>query len=191
MKSSRERLHNCISKQTDHIQASIIRCHEIDAHRFFFLGLLSLIYQFWWRFFSTCFCIFNSRKWNLGGQHQPSYEPSHQHREPFSFPLFLLTKDASKCILTCNPMNRQSLLESVQKKNVQGSKTWYVFHPTPTKDALWYPLQKIFWFCSKFDHKLLGTYTSLVQAVLSLAAGRTRSCPRSLSLTLLNKNSKM
>ena len=29
------------------------------------------------------------------------------------------------------------------------------------------------------------TYTSLVQAILSLADGRTRSCPRSLSLTLL------
>ena len=39
-----------------------------------------------------------------------------------------------------------------------------------------------------FDHKLLGAYTSLVQAVLSLAAGRTRSCSRSLSLTLLKKN---
>ena len=31
------------------------------------------------------------------------------------------------------------------------------------------------------------TYKSLVQAVLSLAADRTRSCPRSLSLTLLKK----
>ena len=69
---------------------------------------------------------------------------------------------------------------------VQGSKTQYLFHPAPTKDALWYLFQKyIFWFCSKFDHKLLGTYKSLVQAVLSLAAGRTISCPRSLSLTLL------
>ena len=53
------------------------------------------------------------------------------------------------------------------------------------------PSKEIFWFCSKFDHKLLGTNTSLVQAVLSLVASRTRSCPRSLSLTLLKKKSKM
>ena len=33
--------------------------------------------------------------------------------------------------------------------------------------------------------------TCLVQAVLSSAAVRTRSCRRSLSLTLLKKNSKM
>ena len=39
-----------------------------------------------------------------------------------------------------------------------------------------------------FDNKVLGTYTSLLQAVLSLAFDRTRSCPRSLSLTLLKKN---
>ena len=49
------------------------------------------------------------------------------------------------------------------------------------------PSKEIFRFCYKFDHKLLGTNTILVQAVLSLAAGRTRSCPRSLSLTLIKK----
>ena len=75
----------------------------------------------------------------------------------------------------------------VKLEVVQGSKTRYLFHATPTKDALWYPLQKIFWFCSKFDHKLLGTYTNLVQAVLTLAADRTSSCPGSLSLTLFKK----
>ena len=66
----------------------------------------------------------------------------------------------------------------VQKLNIY-------FMPPPQKMPYDIPFKKIFWFCSKFDHKLLGTYTSLVQAVLSLAAGRTRSCPRSLSLTLL------
>ena len=55
----------------------------------------------------------------------------------------------------------------------------------PHKRCLMITPSKIFWFCSKFDHKLLRTYTSLVKAVLNLAAGRTRSCPRSLSLTLL------
>jgi len=68
---------------------------------------------------------------------------------------------------------------------VQGSKIrYYNFMPPPQKMPyqLSYPL---FWFCFKFDHKLLGAYTSLVQAVLSLAASRTRSCPRSLSITLL------
>ena len=44
-------------------------------------------------------------------------------------------------------------------------------------------------FFNKVSDKLLGPYTSLVQAVLSSAAGRTRSCPRSLSPTLLKKNS--
>ena len=86
-------------------------------------------------------------------------------------------------------VNNQYIIPKLEV--VQGSKTWYLFHATPTKDALWYPLQKIFWFCSKFEHKLLGTYTNLVQAVLSLAAGRTRSCPRCLSLTLLKIFSKM
>ena len=43
-------------------------------------------------------------------------------------------------------------------------------------------------FFNKVSDKLLGPYTSLMQAVLSSAAGRTRSCPRSLSLTLLKKS---
>ena len=47
--------------------------------------------------------------------------------------------------------------------------------------------QKIFKICFKFDHKLVRAFTTLVQAVLNLATGRTRSCPRSLSLTLLKK----
>ena len=46
------------------------------------------------------------------------------------------------------------------------------------------PSQKIFWFCSKFDHKLLGPYISLVLAVLSSAASRTWSCSRSLCRNL-------
>ena len=93
-------------------------------------------------------------------------------------PLLQTRKDLAKYIV--------HILEAVQ-----GSKTWYLFHSAPTKDALRYPFQKIFWFSSKFDHKLLGTYISLVQAVLSLATCRTRSCQRSLLLTLLKFFSKM
>ena len=95
---------------------------------------------------------------------------------------FLTIKQMTTKIIDQNVRLLTPMLEVVQ-----GSKTRYLFHAAPTKDALWYPLQKIFWFCSKFDHKLLGTYTSLVQAVLSLAAHRTRSYQRSLSLTLLKK----
>ena len=55
-------------------------------------------------------------------------------------------------------------------------------------------LRSTFWrnFFDRVSDRLLGSYTILVQPVLSSAVGRTRSCPRSLSLTLLKKkHSKM
>ena len=59
---------------------------------------------------------------------------------------------------------------------VQGSKTQYLFHAVPFKD---FALSLI-----------INIEASLVQAVLSLATVRTRSCPRSLSLTLLKNVSQ-
>ena len=49
------------------------------------------------------------------------------------------------------------------------------------------PSQKIFQFGSKLFNKSLGTFLSLVQAVLRWAVGRTRSGPRD-SLENLEKN---